>query len=363
METRYDRVELKATRTNTGAIVDTPVLTRTGVFEYRNADGTTRKEYRPPEVVFNADSLKAFKGLAITNGHHGKINSKNVQSSLLGTVVSEGRNDGSGNLIADVVIHATSPIDGEGNKELSVGYDVEIDETPGTTPEGERYDVKQTKVSPNHLGVVKKGRAGNARLNLDSSEDESDPETEVKKGAAMPKIRLDNGIEYDAAPEVIHAVEKMRSDSAKLEAERDAAKADADKAKAEADAAKADVTKIRQDAVAQAKARIELEGKAKALAVDFKADATDRQLREGIIAKTRNDGVDLAGKSDAYIEAAYDLAVAQSAAQGTAAAAQREAVHGNAGGNQQQQRGDAKDNAPESAAAARNAFIAAQRGN
>lgn len=360
METRYDRVELKATRTDTGAIVDTPVLTRTGVFEYRNADGTTRKEYRPPEVVFHADSLKAFKGLAITNGHPGKINSKNVQSSLLGTVVSEGRQDGN-NLVADIVIHATSPIDGEGNKELSVGYDVEIDETPGTTPEGERYDVKQTKVVPNHLGVVKKGRAGNARLNLDSSEDEADPETEAKKGAVMPKVRLDNGIEYDAAPEVIHALDKLRADGVKLEAERDAAKAEADKAKAEADAAKADIAKVRQDAVAQAKARIELEGKAKALAVDFKADSTDRQLREGIIAKTRNDGIDLPSKSDAYIEAAYDLAVAQSAAQDTAAAAQREAIHGNAGG-QQQQRGDAKDDAPESAAAARNAFIAAQRG-
>lgn len=358
METRYDRVELKATRTDTGAIVDTPVLTRTGVFEYRNPDGTTRKEYRPPEVVFNDASLKLFKGLAITNGHPGKINSKNVQSSLLGTVVSEGRQDGD-NLVADIVIHATSPIDGAGNKELSVGYDVEIDETPGTTPEGERYDVKQTKVVPNHLAIVKKGRAGNARLNLDASEDESDPETEPKKETVMPKVRLDNGIEYDAAPEVIHALDKMRADSAKLEAERDAAKADADKAKVEADKAKADIAQVRQDAVAQAKARIELEGKAKALGVDVKADATDRQLREGIIAKTRNDGVDLTGKSDAYIEAAYDLAIATKADQAAAAAAQREAMQGK---QQQQGRADNADDKPESAAAARQAFIAQQRG-
>lgn len=357
MATRFDRVELKARRTATGAIEDSPILTRSGVFEYRNPDGTTRLEYRPPEVVFAPESLAAYKNLAITNGHPGKVTSKNVQSVLLGTVTSEGRRDGD-DLRSDVVIHATSPVDGEGNKELSVGYDVEIDETPGTTPKGERYDVKQTKIMPNHLAIVKKGRAGNARLNMDASEDESEPETEPKKEAAMPKVRLGNGIEYDAAPEVIHALDKLRADSVKLEAERDTQKAAADKAAADLAAAKADIEKVRADSVVVAKARIELEGRAKALTVDFKADATDRQLREAIIGKVRNDGVDLTGKSDAYIEASYDLAIAQQGEHANNAASQREAIQGNAAAATK--RNDAADDG--GSTAARDRYLAGLRG-
>lgn len=355
METRFDRVELKARRDEKGAIIDSPVLTRTGVFEYRNADGSIRREYRPPEAVFAADSLSAFKGLPITNGHPGKVNNNNVQSVLLGTVTSEGRRDGN-DLRADVVIHATAPVDVDGNKELSVGYDVEIDETPGTTPEGERYDVKQIKIVPNHLAVVKKGRAGNARLNLDAADAESESQPEPKKEIDMPKVRLDNGIEYDAAPEVVHALDKMRADSAKLEAERDTLKARADKADADLAAAKAAEAQIRQDAFAAAKARIDLEGKAKALGVDFKSDSTDRQLREAVIAKVRNDSVDLSAKSDAYIEAAYDLATAQADAQQAAAGAQRAAVNGAAATGEQ--RKDSADQPAASASSARERMIA-----
>lgn len=357
MASRFDRVELKARRTATGAIEDSPILTRTGIFEYRNPDGTTRREYRFPEAVFAPESLAAYKNLAITNGHPGKVTSKNVQSVLLGTVTSEGRRDGN-DLRSDIIIHATSPVDGDGNKELSVGYDVEIDETPGTTPEGERYDVKQIKIVPNHLAIVKRGRAGNARLNMDASEEESASEIEPKKEAAMPKVRLDNGIEYDAAPEVIHALDKLRADGVKLEAERDTLKAAADKAAADLVAAKAETEKVRADAVVSAKARIELENRAKAVGVEVKADSTDRQLREAVIGKVRNDNADLSGKSDAYIEASYDLAIAQQGEQTHAAASQREAM----GGKQQQQqgRGDAADEG--GSGAARERYLASLRG-
>lgn len=363
MESRFDRVELKASRNDSGAIIDSPVLTRAGVFDYRNADGSVRKEYRPPSAVFAADSLAAYRALPITNGHPGKVNHTNVQSVLCGTVTSPGRQDGQ-NLVADIVVHVTAPVDVDGKKELSVGYDVELDETPGTTPEGERYDAVQTKIVPNHLALVKKGRAGTARLNLDAAEDAANEnQPEPKKETAMPKVRLDSGIEYEASQEVIHALETARKANATLEAERDSQKARADAADGKVAKLEGDAAKMRQDAFAAAKARIELEARAKALGVEFKADSADRALREAIIGKVRNDSADLTAKSDAYIEAAFDLAVAQADAQSAAAGQQRAAANG-AGAPAPAPAGvrkDSADDATKSAGSAREAMVAAMR--
>ena len=57
MMQRFDNVAFKATKTDEGFIRDTPIVGRTGILVYRNADGTERKEYRPPEEAFKADSL------------------------------------------------------------------------------------------------------------------------------------------------------------------------------------------------------------------------------------------------------------------------------------------------------------------
>ena len=85
---RYDRAEMKARRNEDGFIHDTPVLTRTGVFIYRNADGSERREYRPPDEVFAQDSLNAYKGIPITRGHPGKVTSSNAKNHTIGTVLS-----------------------------------------------------------------------------------------------------------------------------------------------------------------------------------------------------------------------------------------------------------------------------------
>ena len=119
MAMRYDRQPIKAVKDDNGFIRDTPVLTRTGVFSYVLPDGKVRREYRPPDEVFRTDSLKAFEGIPITDEHHGRVNGENTQYLVIGSVLSAGRQDGS-NLIADIVIHNTTPVM-KGKKELSVG--------------------------------------------------------------------------------------------------------------------------------------------------------------------------------------------------------------------------------------------------
>ncbi len=319
---RFDRMPLRATRTSEGFVQDTAVLTRTGVFEYRQPNGSVRREYRPPEEVFHADSLASYRGKPITIGHPGLVTSKNAKLHTCGACLGEGRADGD-NVLGDLMIYDTSAIDA-GAKELSNGYTLELDETPGEI-NGERYDAVQRNIRVNHIALVPRGRAGNARLNLDAADADT---TEEDTTMTMVKVRLDSGISYDAAPEVANA----------LQATQDAltvAKSDVDKEKARADAAEAklkdaekNADKIRQDAAAAAKARLKLEDSATKVGAEFKQDASDTDIRTAVIKKVRGDSFDLSGKSEGYIEAAYDLAVAEKGQRQDAVAQQRQDMAG-----------------------------------
>ena len=89
MAVRYDTFHIKAEKTDEGFIRDSPVIGRTGILKYRNPDGTTRNEYRPPEEAFNADSLATLNGKPITVGHHGMVNNKNWnRSAPVGTGIT-----------------------------------------------------------------------------------------------------------------------------------------------------------------------------------------------------------------------------------------------------------------------------------
>lgn len=63
---RIDSIAVDGTYyTDEGYLVDHPIVTRCGIFEYKNPDGTTRRELRLPEDVFSEKSLKSYKGKPI----------------------------------------------------------------------------------------------------------------------------------------------------------------------------------------------------------------------------------------------------------------------------------------------------------
>ncbi|WP_319019323.1 DUF2213 domain-containing protein [Avibacterium paragallinarum] len=325
MVMRYDHRAIQARRDDNGFIFDTPVLTRTGVFLYQLPDGTVRREYRPPEEVFNADSLRLYKGIPITDDHHGVITKDNAHL-VVGSVLSEGKQDGK-HLTAEVVIHNTQAVD-FGKKELSVGYAVELEHKSGITEDGEPYDAIQRNIKPNHLAIVKAGRAGDAKLNMDAADavefrEDGEPQMSETK---LSDIRLDSGITYQAAPEVIVEFNKLKQDAANAVAEKDKESARADALEAKVKSLEMEMEKIKQDAVNVAKARVELENIAKAHKVEVKADSSDRALREAVIGAIRQDGADLSQKSDAYIEAAFDMAMAEAKSRQDALGSQRSQV-------------------------------------
>ena len=301
-KTRFDAVALSSViKTDEGFIQDSPVLSRTGIFLYMNADGSLRKEYRPAEEVFNEDSLASLRGKPITIDHaEGAVDALNVKHLTVGTVLSEGRQDGD-NLRGDIVIH--SPDDIGSRRELSLGYSLDLDETPGEF-NGERYDAIQRNIRYNHLSVVSKGRAGSvARLNMDNCQiSETQPELNQ-----MPKVRLDSGIEYEVSAEVVAAVDALRKDNADLKTVADSATAKVDDLQARVDSFPKQLEQARTDAANAAKARLGLEETAAKFNVDC-AGKADVDVKKAVI-KAVNKDADLDGKSDAYIDARFDLAI------------------------------------------------------
>lgn len=165
---RLDSIKLNKTYfTDEGYLIDHPVVTTCGIFEYTNPDGTIRRELRLPEEVFSAASLASYKGKPIIITHDAGLVDKNtVSEEAIGTILSEGYKDGD-NVRAEIVIHDTDTMKKCGLRELSLGYNLTLDETPGEW-NGEPYDAVQRNIEINHLALVGSARAGeNARLNID----------------------------------------------------------------------------------------------------------------------------------------------------------------------------------------------------
>lgn len=307
---RYDRIAFKAKITKEGYLEDTPIIARTGIQIYKKADGTIMRELRLPEHVFAEDSLASYAGKPITDDHPPEpVNAANYKKYSKGTISGPAFPDGK-DLRAHVIVQDGETIEKaikEGKIELSAGYTVVLDETPGFW-EGQEYDAIQTKIDVNHLSVVKRGRAGNARLNLDSDDAVSiNEDEEIIMSETLSRLRLDSGLEYQAAPEVIQAYENLRKDISEAGKKLDNLTAERDTLKSQIESA----DKVRSDALEKARAEVKARSNLDKVAETFKIDGdgkTDREVKELVIKSVRADA-DLANKSDDYINAAFDFSV------------------------------------------------------
>lgn len=183
----------RAEFTPEGYLDDRPILTSVGIFEYTEPDGSVRRELRLPEEVFDKESLASYKGMPIVITHDaGLIDKNNVAKEQIGTIISEGYRDGD-NVRAEIFIHDTDEMKASGLKELSLGYNLDLDETPGEY-NGQPYDAIQRNIRINHLALVENARAGEqARLNIDSRDKKSN--TGGKKSMAKTtKTRRADGL-------------------------------------------------------------------------------------------------------------------------------------------------------------------------
>lgn len=190
---------------------------RTGTQLYRRADGSQVREYRPPEEVGKPEALATFGMTPVTYEHPPVLlDSGNTKKFQIGYSGSQVRfNDG----FVEVALVVTDKdsierIQKGDAREVSAGYKVDFDPTPGITPEGESYDGVQRNIRVNHIAVVPRGRAGpEVRLLLDRMDaadavaDPIDqPQPKSPTSLVMATIHLD-GLEMELPAEAASAVQ------------------------------------------------------------------------------------------------------------------------------------------------------------
>lgn len=309
---RFDRAPLnKPKKAANGWLRADAHIARTGLLEYRRADGSKWVEYRPA-AEHSADMLESFDAAPLTNDHpaDGILTAENTHEYQVGTVISP-RADGDKVRAQILVTDARTVKDIEAGKaELSCGYTCDLEFTPGEF-EGQKYDAIQRNIRGNHVALVKSGRAGpEVRLRVDNADSVliESPKTTVPgapEGAKMHKITID-GVSYEVSETVATAFAKAQNAAqAALEKE----KARADMAEVTAKKATAELAELPAKLKAEAAARMELETKARAHGIESFDGLTDAQIKLAVIAKLLPE-VKLDGKPEAYVEASFDLACA-----------------------------------------------------
>lgn len=331
---RYDKGEIrgKTEFTDEGFLKADAVVTRYGVFDYKNLDGTQRKEFRPKDEVLKEDSIKTIKMIPITNNHPSErlVNSENAKRLSVGftgeTVTIDDKFVMTRLIITDQ--QTINEIVKDGKKELSLGYTVDLIDEKGDF-EGERYDYKQSNIKYNHLSIVNSARAGSqARINLDAQDAVEISNLEQEANMAKRKIKIDED-EILVENAVAEHIEKLIADFKNLEDEKfrieEEIKSIADKleqALGEKDAAKEDLDMVKEEKASLESEKFDSAEINKMVRERVKLITTaqsflDKEVLERVdglsdidikkkIINAKSPSAKLEGKSDVYITARFD---------------------------------------------------------
>lgn len=193
------------------------LLTRTGVFDYQDAEGNEWGEFRDAKQVFAQASLDSFRMVVVTDDHpETMVNVDNVKDVQVGHVGSDVRRDGDF-VRASLTITDADVIRSiqDGKVELSCGYFAQVVQDSGVAPDGTPFTSRQEDIRGNHLALVDIGRAGpQCRLQLDSGDaiTREDIITMPKKKEKQPHQDarvIVGGEEFDVPDEVAVALSEM----------------------------------------------------------------------------------------------------------------------------------------------------------
>ena len=322
MSIRFDSIKMpKVTKTKDGFLRGEVVVSRTGVFNYRNNDGTVRGELRHPNEIFKTDSLDTLKMIPITNNHPPEfVNSANAHQYQVG-YTGEHYDVMDDKVIVSMTVTHQDAIDAilDGKLELSLGYDVSLEPEKGTY-KSEKYDFKQIAPKYNHLAIVERGRAGSeARFRFDSAYEQVESDTDNNKLSKQvdkmteEKNNTDTDSRLDAAiarNDVLVSEKKVLQEKLDRALEKNELREKAftalSKKYDEEVAIKASdiIDKRVMD-------RVELFLNAAPFLKDVESymKHSDREIMEAAMTEARGDSVDYSDKSDDHVKGMFDLFV------------------------------------------------------
>ena len=322
-----DAVDISGTRTTAdGYLVADVRCARTGIQQYRASDIGMPGDglvnvYRPEAVVFDKASLATFAGKPVTMGHPAEpVSAENWRALAVGDVGTEIARDGEYvrvpmKLMDAAAIRAVQA----GTRQISMGYTTALSIEDGVAPDGTPYQAVQTgPIRINHLAIVPAARGGeNLRIGDGAGNWGASPLTNDGKEIGMADTPLKTVVLGDQAVQVAagdaQTAEAYKTAVAKQWAE---AKATHDAALAKKDAelaAKdAEITELKGKVIdataldALVSERSTLVAKAKAIAPAVVTDGkSTAEIKKAVVIAAR--GAEMADKSEAYIDAAFDL--------------------------------------------------------
>lgn len=268
--------------------------------------------YRPPEEVFSQKYLDSFNGADITYLHPKKlVDSETFSIVTKGNIKSPGVPDGDFVKVTLVVKDKETIKKIEnGDVELSTGYTAEYHHEPGVTADGVEYEYVQRDMLVNHVAVlpINSARAGRQARIFDNQ----------AQGKAMKVVVLDAGRKVEIQDEAVatlveDSISRLQAALDAANKAKDEAEAEAEKQKAKADAKEEEAEeakKMATDAAISARIAEIVAVKDKAAVIDstYVADGVDTMaIMRGVLASVRPT-IDWASKSDAYVQAAFDMA-------------------------------------------------------
>lgn len=326
---RFDKATIKTdfSETSEGFLKGRAIVTRTGIFNYKDIDGGLIRELRHPDDVFDSVSTNSLKMIPVTLEHpEDFVNSKNVSILGKGMTGEDVTVDGK-YLIVSFVVTNQDAIDAinQGKRELSLGYETDLIDEPGQY-NGVNYDVRQTNIIYNHLAIVDNARAGSeAKINMDCADFrvQSSDEINNEGDKPMPKLRIDS-TDYEVSQEVMEAynrkmdamteeMEKSKKEKSKDEGSIEALKKTIEQKDAEIAKLKEDMKNVKKDSAdkirEEIKNRINLEEKASViLGSDVKLDSMDDvTIKREIVKKVTN--IDCSNYSVERVDGAFEIAV------------------------------------------------------
>lgn len=169
------------------------VVAHVGILEYMDDDGSVIREFVPEETLFDPASLQSLAGAPVTLQHPPvMVTSSNYKEYLQGSVNGMPKRDGD-NLVASMVVigkEALHAVEYDGVSELSPGYSVDLDETPGEW-QGQKYDRVQRNRRYNHQAIVDAARGGSVcslrfdGANVPNNEDNSMTQIKLPGGGTV----------------------------------------------------------------------------------------------------------------------------------------------------------------------------------
>lgn len=258
--------------------------------------------YRDENDVFNQDSMDTFRSAPVTIGHPKddqgspikvtSVNSKELQVGALEGMPTRDEDTLGGVL----VLTAQEAIDTleDGTQELSAGYTCDIEEI-----DGKMY---QRNIKANHIAIVAKGRAGSSCRISDEALEVQEAEKEANK-----TVMVDEALLTDAQAQIV-----TLTDALGVQKELVASlKTDAEEAELAVESMKVELADAKVAASEGVIERCNVIEHARLIA-DMR-DLGDKSVAEirKLVVEDQYPKKDLSGKSEAFIEAMFEMLVDQ----------------------------------------------------